>query len=122
MAGWPPAVPASHPTGFATLVEGEFICPWDSGKYLGEDSHWLVLGHMPIPQPITVLQGESRSLPSPGSLSPPLRWQQTKGWEMSLNQRVWPENGGGIIPQRKIKVLIPGEERMDAEQTAQQML
>lgn len=32
------------------------------------------------------------------------------------------ENGGAIIPQRKIKVLIPGGGGMDAEQIAQQMV
>lgn len=52
----------------------------------------------------------------------PLRWQWRKGHEVSLNQTVWPENGGAIIPQRRIKVLIPGGGGLDAEQIAQQMV
>ena len=52
-------------------------------------------------------------------------FQWRKGQEVSVNQTYVTcsyENGGTIIPQRKIKVLMPGGGETDAEQIAQQMV
>lgn len=89
---------------------------WQEGLLLA------CLGSHAIPEPVTILQGKAALYPGLAHVLSP--WDGTGGigWEGSLSQTAWPQNGRAIVPQRKIKVLVLGGRGMAAEQRAQQMV
>lgn len=62
------------------------------------------------------------SLPRPGSCALPVGWHWRKGWEVSLSQTAWPENGGTVVFWRKVKVLVLGGRGLAAEHIAQRLV